>query len=232
METELNDYNTVVPPLFLWFEFKREYGNRADIVALFYYEYGSKVSNYFAQLYIKNIFGSTQNCIEYQLTYLQQQITDFRKIFPQGNYRLPGNYFDDLCQLDMDQCSFELQRLKNERLEQEKELDDFLKGLERSSNPEGEIPDVEFKSETQKIAWLYELGVLDLIVNKFKVDETYNMSRAAKVVNSFSKIHSETIRKALEAIYKPNEHNKKNNPLNNPETNIALSALKLKFDIE
>jgi hypothetical protein len=100
--------------------------------------------------------------------------------------------------------------------------------------PEGDetLPLYEYKSETQKIAWLYELGIIEYLLDKCKNDETFNWRRTANILNSITGINPETIRKTIQAIYLPNEGNKKNNPLNNPDNRFFLQTMSAKFKLE
>lgn len=88
------------------------------------------------------------------------------------------------------------------------------------------------KKETEKLAWLYELGILELIKNRCVVSNSVDYRLAGKVIASFTDIKAETARKNLEAIYKPNVGNKKNNPLNsNANKEFVLKRLK-EFKLE
>jgi hypothetical protein len=93
------------------------------------------------------------------------------------------------------------------------------------------LPEFKFKNGAQIITWLYELGVLDTILNKCKEGETYNLRRTANVINSFTQINLETIRQDLAAIYKPSDANKKNNPLNNPDNIKWVVDMAVKFKL-
>lgn len=88
-----------------------------------------------------------------------------------------------------------------------------------------------FQSSAQKIAWLYELGVTDAIINQCKEGDIIVFRRVAMIINSFTGINKDTIRKCLEAIYLPNSSNKRNNPLNNSSTILYIAELRGKFKL-
>lgn len=90
------------------------------------------------------------------------------------------------------------------------------------------IPANEFKRETQKITWLYELGILQTVLQKCN----NNYYRTANIIQSFTDLKTDTIRKGLEAIFKPNDGNKKNNPLNNPNNLLFLSEMRRKYKLD
>lgn len=93
------------------------------------------------------------------------------------------------------------------------------------------LPDFKYKTEAQKISWLYELGILECILKICKNGETYNWRNAGNIIHSFTGINAETARKMLQAIYQENEGNKKNNPLNNPENKLFVTEMSSKFKL-
>ncbi len=103
----------------------------------------------------------------------------------------------------------------------------------KPSLPENEeiLPDYEYKTAAQKIAWLYELGILDHLLDRCKVGETFNWRRTANIINSITGINTDTIRKSLQAIYLPNETNQKNNPLQNPDNKLFIQEMSAKFNL-
>jgi|GEM_PF-5565006 len=101
--------------------------------------------------------------------------------------------------------------------------------LDIKGNSENEFSP-EFKTKTQKLAWLHELGILKAVLDRCREQETYNWSKAARIIQSFTEIKDHTIRKALMAIYQP-ETNQKNNPLNNPDNKLFVSEMKNKFGL-
>lgn len=111
---------------------------------------------------------------------------------------------------------------------------EFLRGKEREINtPNFEnrtesLPEYQFKTNTQKIAWLHELGILQPILKR--ANDNYYI--AANIIHSFTDLKPDTIRKALEAMYKPNEKNKKNNPLNNSDNLLFIAQMKRKFKLD
>ncbi len=94
-----------------------------------------------------------------------------------------------------------------------------------------QIPEAEYKTQAQKLAWLYKLGVLQTILNQCKEGETYNYTRAANIIHSFTEINIDTIRQGMRAIYQPNENNNKNNPLNNPDNKLFVANMTEKFKL-
>ena len=75
------------------------------------------------------------------------------------------------------------------------------------------IPEYEFEKISQKIAWLHELGVLQIIMDRSKDGEIYNVSRASKIIETFTDMKTTTIKSCLQAIYQLNKKNQRNNPL-------------------
>ena len=92
------------------------------------------------------------------------------------------------------------------------------------------LPEFDYKTEAQKIAWLYELGILDIVINKCKNGETINCRRAGFVIHSFTGIDAETLRKCLSAIYQPG-NDQKNNPLVNADNKLFVAEMAAKFKL-
>jgi hypothetical protein len=104
---------------------------------------------------------------------------------------------------------------------------DFIEILNNIDEP---LPEYKFDTEAQKIAWLYEIGIIETVIQLCKVGEINNYSKTAKVIHSFTGIHLDTIRKCIDAIYKPNS-DQKNNPLINPENKLFVRDMLGKFKI-
>jgi hypothetical protein len=104
----------------------------------------------------------------------------------------------------------------------------------KNENPNNIEPlqEIDFEGPTQKIAWLYELGILELVMNKCKNGDTYNPYKSAKIINSFTGINIDTIRKCLEAIFKPNDNNKGNNPFTNDQNRSFVDLMKAKHKLK
>jgi len=94
-----------------------------------------------------------------------------------------------------------------------------------------QLPEYEYKTEIQKVAWLHETGVIETIVNNSKNEGTINCTRAAKIIHSFTNINFEILKKCLESIYTPNAGNKKNHPFNNPENKLFVMDMAAKFKL-
>jgi hypothetical protein len=92
------------------------------------------------------------------------------------------------------------------------------------------MPEYEYESIAQKITWLHELGVIDTILNLCKHEKTYNIRRAANVIQTFTEINADTLRKCLSAIYQP-ASDQKNNPLNNPANKLFVANMTKKFKL-
>lgn len=107
----------------------------------------------------------------------------------------------------------------------EKKIEINTPKLEDINEP---LPEYEYKWITQKIAWLHELGILKTVLEK----SNYNYYIAANIIHSFTDLKPETIRKGLEAIFKPNAGNEKNNPLNNPDNILFVSEMSKKFKLD
>lgn len=104
-----------------------------------------------------------------------------------------------------------------------------------NGNSEDEqLPEFEYESAVQKVAWLHELGILSLVLEQCKVDGiTYNWSRAGNIIESFTGIHAKnTIIPCLRAIFNTTETNKHNNPFNNPENILFVQTMRQKFKLE
>ena len=107
----------------------------------------------------------------------------------------------------------------------EKKIEINNQKLENINQP---LAEYQFKSIAQKIAWFHELGILKTILEK----SNCNYYTAANIIHSFTDLKPDTIRKGLEAIFKPNPGNEKNNPLNNPETILFILEIERKFKLD
>lgn len=108
---------------------------------------------------------------------------------------------------------------------------EFLKNVQKLGINTVRINIEAAKKENQKLAWLYELGVLELIKNRFTKNNSTNYRKAGEVIASFTDINSETVRKALDALYNSNPNNK-NNPTNSKSSKeFVLKRLK-EFKLE
>lgn len=134
-----------------------------------------------------------------------------------------------------EECRRSLPRLANGYIAAKKVQ--FLKEL-KSNQPDDlhlgneVIPEYEFKTAAQKIAWLHELGILKTVLDNCRAMNTYNFTRAANIISTFVDIKPDTIRKPLEAIFNPNETNEKNNPLNNPDNKLFVAEMRTKFKLD
>ncbi|MBL0282283.1 MAG: hypothetical protein IPQ11_18375 [Bacteroidetes bacterium] len=107
----------------------------------------------------------------------------------------------------------------------------FLSVLETEAatlNEANNLTSIKFENNTQILGWLHKLGVLKLILEK----ANGNYTKAGSIVESFTTINDSTVRKAMEALYKPTESNKKNDPLNNPENSMFIELLSKKYKIQ
>lgn len=95
-----------------------------------------------------------------------------------------------------------------------------------------DFPKIDYESAAQKIAWLHELGVIDVILNRTKRNDTNNWSAAAKVIKSFTDLELDVVRQCITAIYQPNNTNKKNNPLNTAKNKLFIENMKTMFNID
>ena len=112
-----------------------------------------------------------------------------------------------------------------------KRVKDYLHQQKTSkSTNKNEIEfDIKFDSHAQTIAWLKELGVIDLILEKYcKTNGADNHRLAAKILNSFTGIHVDTLRKCIAEIGKGTN----NDPLKNVTTRTHIEHLKAKLDIQ
>lgn len=94
------------------------------------------------------------------------------------------------------------------------------------------MPDYNYSSTQQKIAWLKELGIINLILERTKKGEFFNPSRTANVISSFCDVKPATLRKAIDAIIKPNGNNRKNNPETNASNRLFVDEMLKKFRME
>jgi hypothetical protein len=114
-----------------------------------------------------------------------------------------------------------------------KQFEEQLKETTELGTDKGELlPEYDFGTDARKIAWLSELGVLELILKKCREGETFVWRRAANIIHSFTDINSETLRKSLQAIYQNNPANSKNNPLSNPNNKIFVEEMRTKFKLD
>ncbi len=112
-------------------------------------------------------------------------------------------------------------------------FNDFIEILNNESSEimDETLPEFDYKTEAQKIAWLHEIGVIETVIQLCKVGNNNNYRKTAMVINSFTGINHDTIRKCIEAIYKPNSDNQKNNPLINSENKLFVREMLGKFKI-
>lgn len=87
---------------------------------------------------------------------------------------------------------------------------------------------IKFENNTQILGWLHKLGVLELVLEK----ANGNYTKAGRIVESFTAINDSTVRKAMEALYKPTESNRKNSPLTNAENSMFIESLCNKYKIQ
>ena len=102
----------------------------------------------------------------------------------------------------------------------------------RESQPKEDKTGVVYKNQIQRIAVLNELGVLEFILNKYKTDNAFNYSKAAKIIESFTGINAEHTRTSLEAIFKFKDVNDSGHPLKNEENRKFIEQTKKKLKID
>lgn len=84
----------------------------------------------------------------------------------------------------------------------------------------------------QKMAWLNELGILNLIAERCKNENVINYTKAGKLIASFTDIEADTARKCMDALFNPYTTNPNNNPTKNPENRLYVSDLLKKYRLE
>jgi hypothetical protein len=87
-------------PLIDWFEFKRENKNSPEIIDKFYFEFGIRLNQHFAAMFLELKNLSIKDILLLQKRVLEKLINDFQKVYSK-NERIEGNYFDDLCYLEL-----------------------------------------------------------------------------------------------------------------------------------
>lgn len=86
-------------------------------------------------------------------------------------------------------------------------LDSLTKILVELSE-EAELASDKYRNCIKMVAWCHDFGLTDFLL---KLSNS-NFTRAAKLLESITGTKNESIRKVMEAIYKPNESNTKNSP--------------------
>ena len=107
---------------------------------------------------------------------------------------------------------------------------DFHLDVEKDLKVE-DLPEYDYKTDTQKIAWLEELGVVSLILEKIKKNGSYNWSKAANIISSFTDLNYDLVRQCITALYQPTA-NQKNNPLKNPDNRLFVQEMRNKFGLD
>lgn len=97
-------------------------------------------------------------------------------------------------------------------------------------------PLLKLKKPNQKLAWLLRTGVIDATARKFKEpdadDRRINTTEAARALQQdYPEINVDTIRLALDAIYKTNPSNKKNHPYNSKSNKKLINELEEYFQL-
>lgn len=123
--------------------------------------------------------------------------------------------------------AYKLPELEKELIELSKGKNDSKINVNETNEP---LPEYEYKTAAQRIAWMHEIGILDTVINQFKYGETINSRRAANVIHSFTGIDAGTLRKCLGAIYQPGT-DQKNNPLVNPENKLFVADMAARFKL-
>jgi hypothetical protein len=88
------------------------------------------------------------------------------------------------------------------------------------------------ETSIKKMAWLHELGILNLIDEITKNEGKSNPSKASKLISSFTDINLSAIKTTFQAIITPNKNNTKNHPSTNEENSIYIANKKLKYKLK
>lgn len=123
----------------------------------------------------------------------------------------------------------------------------FARYMEEFSQPGESLinyyytPEYEFDTDAQRIAWLHELGITRLILNRTRdKGGAYNYTKAALILESITNIYNQNIRKSLAAMYNKYDedstiYNEKtddrNNPLRTKKNKEFISKMKEKFGL-
>jgi hypothetical protein len=81
------------------------------------------------------------------------------------------------------------------------------------------------KSEAQKIAVMWYLGIVQLVADKCVIGNTFNFRKAAVIISSFTGIHEDTVRKAIIPLLQK-DADQKNNPMKAAKTQSFIEDLK------
>ncbi len=143
-----------------------------------------------------------------------------------NTYSLNGEKLFEVVNYDKYEYEITIHYLNELKTELENILKDYL--APETIEDKEPINEIEFNGAAPKIAWLFELGIVDLIINQCKDGDTNNYGNAGKIIASFTDIHPETARKCLSAIY---NKEKKNNPLNNHDNILEAKLLAKKYKL-
>ena len=94
--------------------------------------------------------------------------------------------------------------------------------------------DLDPQNAIQKIAFMQSLGVLDLILEKCRYDTqktTYNISKATNILNTFTGISKDSLKKCLTALTNDQSQHKKNHPFNNLDNEDYVKKLNRYFKL-
>jgi hypothetical protein len=112
-------------------------------------------------------------------------------------------------------------------------LDKQLRGQSLSDKQDEQLPEYEFKSSVQKVAWLYDLGILQQVLELCKEGNSHNFTKAGNIIESFTGILAKNIIiPALRAIFLQEDPTNRNHPLKNPENVLFLQQMRLKFKLD
>ena len=194
-----------IPPDFDWYSFKKLNADRLDLVDLFYFEFQLKVNTYFAEmfLYYDNEVVTTQLM---QKEYLENCIIDFQKVYPLKSWhRKSGNYFDDLCRLELEKINRNISQRENEK----KKVENKIKLAVDEFNT-SKIANSEVVKSGLKLDWkgtkIQLYSVLRQLKNDYElIGNSYNELADFLIQNvkSFGDTKKETVEKELKKVQQP-----------------------------
>ena len=116
-----------------------------------------------------------------------------------------------------------------------------LPSPEPKNDREEGLPLPDFKHDTEKIAWLVKLGIIEVVKQHCKESQEgregetidfYDVAKGADILRSFTGIGFEHCRKTLEAIINPNEGNQDKHPLKAKKNQRLIDELSVKYGLK
>jgi hypothetical protein len=209
----------------------------------FYKEY--KEGNFLVRLNYCTTLSQKENVVDGEIEEIQMDLKRYKNAYENGKNKddlkpeLLNFYYGYICEKRMGSPEFHSEinyeavsqlakgacgfLLENDLLELK---EDLIKQVEDIAPVDEEL----FIKEKTKIAWMYELGVIDPIIKHCTIGGVVVANKAARMIEEFTQMNRDTVRKAIDALYNRNANNEKHLPLTGSEDELSLLNRKYKLD--